>query len=64
MSDRTSIVIPREDFERHNARRNELGLTWVEYLDGEAPDFGTLDEDDVRRIVREELREAFADLRR
>ena len=33
-----SINIPREDYERHKPRKEELGLTWAEYIDGQAPD--------------------------
>jgi len=35
---RANIKLPEEDFERHNERRKELGQTWAEYLDGQAPD--------------------------
>ena len=35
---RGTIKIPEEDFEHHNERRKELGQTWTEYLDGQAPD--------------------------
>lgn len=37
-SDYGTIKIPREDFEEHNARRQDMGQTWAEYLDGQAPD--------------------------
>jgi predicted DNA-binding protein len=32
-----TIKLPREAYERHNDRRQDLGLTWAEYVDGEAP---------------------------
>ncbi len=35
---RANIKLPEEEFERHNERRKELGQTWAEYLDGNAPD--------------------------
>jgi len=37
MTDYGTIKLPREEYERHNERRKELGLTWAEYVDGEAP---------------------------
>jgi len=36
--DRGTIKLPEDDYERHNERRKSLGLTWSEYLDGNAPD--------------------------
>lgn len=68
MSERTSIVLPREVVERHNDRRKDLDLTWEEYLDGQAPDADVLtaddvlSEEDIRHIVREEVREALAEV--
>jgi hypothetical protein len=38
MSDYGTIRIPREEYERHNERRQEMGLTWEQYINGEAPD--------------------------
>lgn len=48
---RGTIKLPEDEYERHNARRKEMGLTWGEYIDGQAPDM----EDTIRRVVREEL---------
>jgi hypothetical protein len=52
MTDYGTIKIPREEYEKHNKKRQELGLTWQEYLNGEAPDppnasEGGLNYDDV-----------------
>ena len=38
MADKGTIRIPRDEFEKHNARRKENNQTWVEYLNGEAPE--------------------------
>lgn len=35
-SDKGTIKIPRDDFERHNERRKDASLTWAEYLDEES----------------------------
>jgi hypothetical protein len=40
MTDYGTIKIPREEYERHNERRQELDQTWAEYIDGEAPELG------------------------
>jgi hypothetical protein len=64
MSDRTSIVIPRDVFERHNERRQDMRMTWVEYLNEGAPDRDAVDEDDIRSIVRDELERFESELRR
>ena len=36
-----TIKLPRNDYERHNDRRKSMGLTWAEYIDGQAPDIQT-----------------------
>lgn len=56
MSDRATIQIPRGTFERHNTRRKELGLTWSEYIDQEAPS-DPVDYDEVERRVEKVLEE-------
>lgn len=38
MTDYGTIKIPRDDYQRHNERRKELGQSWAEYIDGQAPD--------------------------
>jgi len=37
MTDYGTVKLPREDYERHNDRRQSMGLTWAEYVDGESP---------------------------
>lgn len=51
-----TIKIPRDEYERHNERRQELGQEWVEYIDGQAPD--RVDETEIARYIVEVLREA------
>lgn len=51
MTSRKNIKLPAEDYERHNERRKELGLSWAEYIDGQSPNM----EDMIRRVIREEL---------
>lgn len=55
MTDWRTIRIPEEDFERHNAEREAMDLTWAEYIDAESPEF-------VEMVVerRDELRKALA----
>lgn len=36
--ERRTIKLPDDDYERHNQRRKDMGLTWAEYIDGEAPE--------------------------
>lgn len=48
---RKTLKLPEEDYERHNERRKEMGLSWAEYVDGQAPDI----EETVREAVREEV---------
>lgn len=37
MTDYGTIKLPRKEYEQHNDRRKEMGLTWSEYVNGEAP---------------------------
>jgi len=37
MTDYGTIKLPRDEYDRHNERRQDMGLTWAEYVDGEAP---------------------------
>jgi hypothetical protein len=48
---RKNIKLPEEDYEEHNERRKGLGLTWAEYIDGQAPDL----EETIREVIREEF---------
>lgn len=57
MSDKGTIRIPRDKFDHHNQRRKELGLTWAEYIDGEAPDVPEgMDVEEVAAAVVADLR--------
>lgn len=47
-------------YDRHNARRKKLGMTWTEYLDAEAPEWLP----GVREAAREGAREAVEEARR
>lgn len=37
MTDYGTIKIPADAYQRHNERRQELKLTWEQYIDGQAP---------------------------
>lgn len=51
MADRKTVKLPEDDYERHNERRQKMGLTWAEYIDGQAPDL----EETIREAVRAEV---------
>jgi len=38
MTDYGTIKIPQPAYEHHNERRQEMGLTWEQYINGQAPD--------------------------
>jgi len=38
MTDYGTIKLPRDEYEQHNERRKDMGLTWSEHVNGEAPD--------------------------
>jgi len=38
MTDYGTIKIPKDEYDRHNAKRKNLGDSWAEYIDGQAPD--------------------------
>lgn len=48
---RGTIKLPEDEYERHNEQRKEMGLSWAEYIDGQAPEL----EETIRRVVRDEL---------
>lgn len=50
MTEYGTIKIPRDEYEKHNERRQDMGLTWAEYLNSEPP--SGLSED-----MAEEIRE-------
>lgn len=47
---RGTIKLPEEQYEKHNERRKEMGLSWSEYIDGQSPQL----EEMMRRVIREE----------
>ncbi|SIR99834.1 hypothetical protein SAMN05421858_5069 [Haladaptatus litoreus] len=51
---RRNIKLPADDYAKHNERRQEMGRTWAEYIDGQAPEL----ENVLREIVREEIERA------
>jgi len=50
---RKTIKLPEDEYERHNEQRKEMGLSWAEYIDGQAPDV----EATIREVIRDELNE-------
>lgn len=48
---RRNIKLPEEEYVYHNRRRKEMGLTWSQYIDGQAPDMEAM----IRRVIRDEL---------
>jgi len=38
MTDYGTIKIPQPAYEHHNERRQDLGLTWEQYINGQEPD--------------------------
>ena len=50
---RKTLKLPEDDYERHNKRRKEMGLSWPEYIDGQSPDI----EETIREVIRDELDE-------
>ena len=63
MSHRRNIKVSEEVFEQVNEERQELGLTWSEYLLTETPDVREpLTEEQVRSIVRSEVQDLLQSL--
>ena len=56
MTDYATLKIPREDFERHNARRKQMDITWTAYIDGQAPEPADIDLSAIREAAREGVR--------
>lgn len=59
---RVTFKLPEEMVEKHKPRKEAMGVSWPEYWDGQAPEYETLGEEDVRRIVREEINSALRDV--
>jgi len=60
---RANIKVNREAFEHHNARRRDMGLSWEEYIDGQAPDLPTpeIPTADLQSAIKEAVREELPD---
>lgn len=55
-----NIKIPQSEFDKHNARRKDMGLSWSEYVNTHAPEY--VEREALwREIVREETRRAMTD---
>lgn len=50
-----TIKIPEPAYEYHNERRQELGLTWEKYINGEEP-AGGVDETELAAAIVDDLR--------
>ena len=51
---RGTIKLPEDEYEKHNKRRKAQGLSWKDYIDGQAPDLT----DEIKPAVKEAVREA------
>jgi len=51
---RGTIKLPEAKYEEHNERRKDLGLSWAEYVDGQAPDLS----EQIKPAVKEAVQEA------
>jgi hypothetical protein len=51
MTEYGTIKIPREDYERHNERRENLGQTWAAYIDGQSPNLPNSAEIDTEDLA-------------
>lgn len=38
MTEYGTIKIPREEYEKHNKKREENNQTWAQYINGQAPE--------------------------
>lgn len=52
MTEYGTIKIPVDEYTKHNERRKDLGLTWAEYIDGQAPDLPEPEAVDYGEIER------------
>ena len=56
MTDYGTIKIPEAAYEKHNERRQKMGLTWEAYINGEAPDEpGGMDTEALGREVARQI---------
>lgn len=59
---RKTLKLPEDEYDRHNERRKELGLSWAEYINGQAPEY-TVDYDRIQQIVHNEVERELHELR-
>lgn len=61
MGDYGTIKIDRREYEKHNERRKEMGLSWLEYIEGQAPEIPnhgeSVDYNDIEQACRSAIRE-------
>lgn len=55
MAEYGTIKIPEPAYEHHNERRQELGLTWEQYINGQEP-AGGVDEAELAAAIVDDLR--------
>ena len=56
-----TIKIPRDKYERHNERRKDFGVTWAEYVDGQAPTAPAVDYGEVESRCKAAVRSVLED---
>jgi len=54
MTDYGTIKIPEPAYDHHNERRKEMGKTWEQYINGEAPSV-EVDEREIANAVTSDL---------
>jgi len=62
MTEYGTIKIPREKYEHHNERRQELGLTWSEYIEQESVETNSVDTEEIRKTVEDAVSKTDVDL--
>lgn len=55
-----TIKIPKDEYKKHNERRQDLGVTWAEYIDGNAPNPDGVDTEALVSDLKAELPPAVA----
>ena len=53
MTEYGTIKIPAPAYEHHNERRKEMGQTWEQYINGQAPEVSNNAEVDTNELARE-----------
>jgi hypothetical protein len=54
---RGTIKLPESEYEKHNERRKQMGLTWVEYIDDQAPKLA----DEIKTVVEDAIEDALSE---